>query len=102
MKKFVVSLISVLFFVTAVAAQEFDPLQGKTIQLGVRFGFGYAKNEQMNSLIHAIGDFETADMNAFMDTKYQNFQANLKTARKKPTGIWALMLSRDFFSAILE
>lgn len=83
MKKVVFSILSVLFFVSAVAAQEFDPLQGRTFQLGIRFGFGYAKNNQMNDLMHEIGDYETASMNFFMSTSYPSIPGTFENSKEK-------------------
>lgn len=51
-------------------SQEFDPLQGNNIQLGIKFGFGYAPNSDMNDPVKDFGDALAAEMNAFTIAYY--------------------------------
>jgi hypothetical protein len=98
MKRILMSLAFVLLVVSAVFAQEFDPMQGSSVQLGLRLGFGYAKNSQMNELMHALGDYETASMNAFMKTYYPTVSGTFEN--KKSEADWNLGLDfepRFFF-----
>ena len=67
MKRILMSLAFVLLVVSAVFAQEFDPMQGSSVQLGLRLGFGYAKNSQMNELMQRIGDAEADYMNDIVE-----------------------------------